>query len=66
MKRVLTVEQVALDLFGDARWKHRVYELIKADEIPHLRLGQRRIFVPRAGFEAWKKERGLGGAELAS
>ena len=38
-----------------------VYELIKRDELPHVRLGERTVRVPRPLLEEWIRSRARGG-----
>ena len=38
--------------------REQVYELIKQKKIPSLRVGLRRVVIPGAEFEEWKKQGG--------
>lgn len=39
------------------------YNLVGEGGIPHVRLSERRIRVPRSAFESWLLERTVGGPE---
>ena len=58
-KKVLRVSDVAADLFGDARQRWRVYDLIRQEKIPSLRIGKRTIYIPADRYAEWKREQGI-------
>jgi excisionase family DNA binding protein len=62
----LTPEQAHALLGGTAVISRSTfYSAIKRGQVPHLRLGARRIIIPRAAFEGWLKSAGFGGAGAA-
>lgn len=51
-----TPEQVAEQLEVDANF---VRDLIRRNEIPHVRLGPRKVIIPWAALSTWLDERAL-------
>lgn len=61
----IEVEPILLDVAATAKilslGRDAVYELINRDELPHIRLGERTIRVPRHLLEQWVEARSRGG-----